>query len=230
VPGESRRRLGTTISGIFEAIAEGDLDRVRKLLAEDATLAGARDAQGLSAVTQARYHGHDDIVDALIDAGPELDVFEAAAVGRIERVRQLVEIDPALASAFSPDGFTPLHLAAFFGYPDIARLVVEHGADTQAVARNPMQVMPLHSAAAARQLEIAKLLVDRGADVNASQERGFTPLHEAAQNGDVELTRLLLGRGADPDQVAEDGRGAADFAAARGHEEVLALLGKGEVG
>jgi uncharacterized protein len=222
--------MGTTTSEIFEAIAEGDLDRVRKLVAEDATLAGAHDAQGLSAVTQARYRGHDDIVGALLDAEPELDVFEAAAVGRIERVRELVESDPALVSAFSPDGFTPLHLAAFFGYPDIARLLVEHGADTQAVARNPMQVMPLHSAAAARQLEIAKLLVDRGADVNASQERGFTPLHEAAQNGDVELTRLLLERGADRDQAAEDGRRAADFAAARGHEEVLALLGKGEVG
>jgi uncharacterized protein len=222
--------LGTTTSGIFEAIAEGDLDRVRKLLAEDATLAGARDAQGPSAVTQARYRGRDDIVDALLGAEPELDVFEAAAVGRIERVRELVGSDPTLVSAFSPDGFAPFHLAAFFGHADIARLLVEHGADVQAVARNRMQVMPLHSAAAARQFEIAKLLVDRGADVNASQERGFTRLHAAAQNGDVELTRLLLGRGADPDQAAEDGRRAADFAAARGHEEVVALLGKGEVG
>jgi uncharacterized protein len=222
--------MTATTSEIFEAIAEGDLDRVRKLVAADATLAGARDAQGLSAVTQARYHGHDDIVDALLEAGPELDVFEAAAVGRIERVRELVESDPALASAFSPDGFTPLHLAAFFGHPEIVRLLVEHGADTQAIARNPMQVMPLHSAAAARQLEISKLLVDRGADVNAAQERGFTPLHEAAQNGDVELTRLLLERGADRERAAEDGRRAADFAAAGRHDEVLALLGNGEVG
>jgi ankyrin repeat protein len=219
--------MATTTSEIFEAIAEGDLDRVRYLVAEDATLAGARDAEGLSAVTQARYRGHDDIVDALLDADPELDVFEAAAVGRIERVRELLESDPALVSAFSPDGFTPLHLAAFFGHPDIARLLVERGADTQAVARNPMHVMPLHSAAAARQFEIAKLLVDRGADVNASQERGFTPLHEAAQNGDVALTRLLLERGAEHEQAAEDGRRAADFAAARGHDEVLALLAKG---
>jgi uncharacterized protein len=222
--------MATTTSEIFDAIAEGDLDRVRKLVADDTTLAGARDAQGLSAVIQARYHGHDDLVDALLDTAPELDVFEAAAVGRIERVRELVESDPSLVSSFSPDGFTPLHLAAFFGYPDVARLLVERGAETRAVARNPMRVMPLHSAAAARQLEIAKLLLDGGADVNASQERGFTPLHEAAQNGDVGLTRLLLERGADREQAAEDGKRAADFAAARGHEEVLALLGKGEVG
>jgi hypothetical protein len=31
-------------------------------------------------------------------------------------------------------------------------------------------------------------------------------------------------------QAAEDGRRAADFAAAQGHDEILALLGKGEVG
>lgn len=222
--------MTTTTSGIFEAIAAGNVDRVRNLIAEDAALAGARDAQGLSAVTQARYHGEDDIVDALLAAEPELDVFEAAAVGRVERVQELVDGDPALASAFSPDGFTPLHLAAFFGHPDIARLLVERGADTNAVARNPMQVMPLHSAAAARQLEIAELLVDHGADLNASQERGFTPLHEAALNGDVALARLLLERGADREPAAEDGRRAADFAAAGGHEGVLALLGNGEVG
>jgi uncharacterized protein len=222
--------MTATTSDVFEAIAKGDLDRVQKLLAEDAELAGARDEQGLSAVTQARYHGHDDIVDVLLDAEPELDVFEAAAVGRIERVRELIESDATLVSAFSPDGFTPLHLAAFFGHPEIAGLLVEHGADTHAVARNPMQVMPLHSAAAARQLEISKLLVDRGADVNAAQERGFTPLHEAAQNGDVELARFLLERGADRERAAEDGRRAADFAAAGRHDDVLTLLGNGEVG
>jgi ankyrin repeat protein len=219
-----------TTSDVFDAIAEGDVDRVRKLVAEDASVAGARDAGGLSAVTQARYHGRGDIVDVLLAAEPELDVFEAAAVGRTERVRELIEADSTLVEAFSQDGFTALHLAAFFGHPDIARLLVERGADTQAVARNPMQVMPLHSAAAARQFEIARLLVDHGADVNASQERGFTPLHEAAQNGDVELARLLLEHGADRDQAAEDGRRAADFAAAGGHENLLALLRNDEVG
>jgi ankyrin repeat protein len=215
---------------MFLAIAAGDVDRVRHLIAEDAALAGARDAEGLSTVTQARYRGQDDIVDTLLAAGPELDVFEAAAVGRLERVRELLEDDPALVTALSPDGFTPLHLAAFFGHPEIARLLVERGADTNVVARNRMRVRPLHSAAAAQQLEIAELLVAYGADVNAPQERGFTALHAAAQSGDIGLARLLLGRGADREQATEDGRRAADFAAAAGHGEIRALLGNEEVG
>ena len=222
--------MTTTSSDIFDAITSGDVDRVRALVAEDSGVAAARNADGLSAVTLARYHGRDDMVDVLLGGEPELDMFEAAAVGRTERVRELVERDPALVSALSPDGFTALHFAAFFGHPDIARLLVERGADVNAVARNPMHVMPLHSAAAARQLEIARLLVDHGADVNAAQERGFTPLHEAAQNGDVELARLLLEHGAHRDAAAEDGRRAPDFAAAGGHDEVLELLRNAEVG
>jgi ankyrin repeat protein len=222
--------MTTATPEIFDAITKGDVDRARDLVTEDARVASARDADGLSAVTQACYYGRDEIVDVLLAAEPELDLFEAAAVGRTERVRELVDRDSDLVRAFSPDGFTALHLAAFFGHPEIARLLVERGADTNAVARNPMQVMPLHSAAAARELEISRLLVEHGADVNASQERGFTPLHEAAQNGDVQLTRLLLERGADREQMAEDGRRAADFAAAGGHEEVLALLRNGAVG
>jgi uncharacterized protein len=220
----------TTEAAIFDAIAANDLERVRELVTTDATLAAARDVQGLSAVTQACYHGRRDILEVLLAADPELDVFEASAVGRLERVRELVERDADLVSAFSPDGFTPLHLAAFFAQPAVARLLLERGADWSSVARNRMQVMPLHSAAAAGELETSRLLVDHGADVNAAQEHGFTPLHAAAQNGDVGLTRLLLERGADPEQAAEDGRRAADFAAEGGHQGVLALLGTRALG
>lgn len=220
----------TAANDIFEAIAAGDLAHVRQLVAGEPALAGARDGQGLSAVTQAMYHGHADIVDVLLAAEPELDVFEASAIGRTEHVRKLVERKPDLVSSFSPDGFTPLHLAAFFGHVEIARLLIAGGADPEAVARNPMRVQPLHSAAATRQLEIARLLVKAGADVNESQERGFTPLHAAAQNGDVELARLLLERGADPERATHDGRRPVDFASERGSTQLLALLEKGHVG
>jgi uncharacterized protein len=209
---------------IFKAIASGDLERVQTLVVRDPAVAAARDEQGLSAVTQAAYHGHADIVEALLASEPELDVFEASALGQTERVGQLVDHGPEFVSAFSPDGFTPLHLAAFFGHVEIVRSLIDRGADVEAVARNPMRVRPLHSAAATRQLAIARLLVEAGADVNQTQERGFTPLHAAAQNGDVELAQLLLERGADPELATEDGRRAADFAGEKRSEQVLALL------
>ena len=178
----------------------------------------------VSPILQALYVGRRDEVDALLAEMPELDLFEAAALGQTDRVAELVERDGSVVGARSPDGFTALHLAAFFGQADVARLLADRGADVDAVAENPLRVTPLHSAAAARQTEIARLLLEHGADPNARQEGGFTPLHAAAQNGDEELAKLLLRRGADPRAATDDGRGASRLAREAGHAELAQRL------
>jgi len=147
----------------------------------------------------------------------DLDVFEAAATGRTARVRSLLAGNLALARAWSVDGFTALHLAAFFGSEPAADLLLEAGADPDVASRNDMAVRPLHSAVAGRAFGIARLLVEAGADVDAMQRDGFRPLHAAAQNGDDLTVELLLRFGADPRLPAGDGRIAADFAQEAGH-------------
>jgi len=209
---------------VFEAIRSGDIERLRALVAGDAALAASRDAAGVSAVLQARYHGRADMVEALLAAAPPLDVFEASAVGKGERVRELLAESPDRARAWSADGFTALHLAAFFAQPEIAEMLLARGADADVPARNPMAVRPLHSAVAARQRDIAALLLDRGAQVDARQQGGYTPLHAAAHNGDLTMLDLLLARGADATLRTEDGRDAADLAREKGHEAVLGRL------
>ena len=180
----------------FQAVQAGDDARVRDLVAHDPSLAAARDEEGVSALLRARYLGRTDLVEALLAAAPELDVFDAAALGRTERLRALLDEDPSRAHAWSGDGFQPLHLAAFFGHEAGARLLVERGADVSAVARTPMLVQPLPSAAAAGETAIAELLLEAGADPNAEQEGGFRPLDAAVQNEDEALRRLLEERGA----------------------------------
>ena len=103
----------------------------------------------MSDVLQAIYRGDRDEADRLA-AGTELDVFEASALGRSERVRELLDADPSLANAWADDGFQPLGLASFFGHAETAALLVERGAEVNSASRNQMQVMPLHSAAAAQ--------------------------------------------------------------------------------
>jgi ankyrin repeat protein len=179
----------------------------------------------LSELLEAVYRGDQARVEEVLASGPQLDIFEAAAVGRTERVAELLDGDSELVSAWAEDGFTPLHLAAFFKHPDTARLLVERGALVDVVARNErIRVTPLQSAVAARQEETAALLLDRGADPNTQEAGGFTPLHAAAHHGDEPLVELLLAHGADPAAAADDGRTAADFARDAGHEGLAARL------
>ena len=164
---------------------------------------------------QALYRGDHAAVEATRPPAAELDLFEAAALGETERVRQLLRDDPGAVAGFSPDGFTPLHLAAFFGHPDAVDVLLEHGARVDVYAEASFApVAPLGSAAAAGSTEAARLLLDAGADVNTrGREGGFTPLHSAAQSGTDDLVRLLLERGADRDARTNDGRTPLDLAA-----------------
>ena len=145
-----------------------------------------------------RYRFNRATTDALLAADPELDVFEATALGYIDRLRERLMADPASAAAFSPDGFTALHYAGFFGKVEAARELIAAGASVDVYTKNPFANQPLHAAAAGRHLEVCRLLLGAGADVNATQHGGYTPLHEAAQSGDVELAELFLSAGADP--------------------------------
>jgi uncharacterized protein len=182
----------------------------------------------LSPLMQALYEGKTDEARELAEARSDLDVFEAAAIGKVERLRELLDGDPLLTTAWSADGFTPLHYAAFFGHAAAAKLLAERGADLEARSTNEefaLDASPLHSAAAAGQREVCEILLDAGADVNAVQHGGYTPLIDAAQSGNVELAELLLERGADPTARLDDGRSAAELATAAGNEELASRLG-----
>jgi uncharacterized protein len=165
----------------------------------------SRDEQGLSPALRALYRGETAEAESLLPDEP--NVFEAAAFGREERLEELLESDPGLARAFSGDGFTALHLAAFFGHAETVRLLLDAGADPNAVGTSATigPVQPLHSAAATSRLECARLLLEHGADVNARQSGGFTALHAAAASSDAELARLLLAAGADATAKTDDG-------------------------
>jgi uncharacterized protein len=166
----------------------------------------------MSDALQALYQGDEQKARELLRPDEELSVFEAAAFGRLERLRQILDEDPAQANAFSGDGFTALHLAIFGGQEEAIRVLLDRGADPNALSTSEIaKVPPLGTAAFVRSNALASLLLDAGADPNGRGEGGFTALHSAAQNEDEELGRLLLDRGADPSLAADDGRRPVDF-------------------
>jgi uncharacterized protein len=213
-----------TPGDLIDAVTAGDTERVRELLAEDPSLVTARDEAGVSALLLARYRFDRVTTDALLAADPELDVFEAAALGYVDRLRERLLDSADAVAAYSPDGFTALHLAAFFGKAEVARLLLEHGAGVDVYTRNPFANQPLHAAAAGRHIEVCRVLLAAGADVNATQHGGYTPLHEAAQSGDVELSELFLSAGADAALLTDAGETPAQIAAAAGHADLADRL------
>jgi ankyrin repeat protein len=209
---------------VFELLQAGDADGLRRLLEQDPASSEARDSTGVSLLMHSIYRGRRDLAELVASKKKTLDVFEAAALGRLDHLKQCLRDDASAINSNSKDGFTALHFACFFGQPEAARLLIESGAAVDAVAANPTQVMPLHSAASARNLEAARLLLERGAPVNARQQAGWVPIHAAAQNGDRPMVELLLEHRADPKLANNQGKTPAMVASEKGHEEIATLL------
>jgi uncharacterized protein len=207
---------------LLHAILGDDGERVRELLAADPSLATA-DGTG-SPVLTALYRGRAEPLAALLTAQPQVTAFEAVALGIDQLVAAFLADEPELVTAYTPDGFTLLHMAAYFGHVTVATLLLDSGADVGAVSQDDAEGTPLHAAVAGRHHGMAWLLLARGAPVNAQQVGGFTALHVAARFGDHPIVQLLIVNGADPWRPADNGKTAADIAYEFGHDAEAAYL------
>ena len=196
---------------LFDAIRRGDAEAVESLVERDPKLASAR-MNNVSALLTSLYHGQNEIARLLAERGASIDFPEACAIGDLGRVRTMLAADPSRLDARSADGFPPVGLAIFFRHPDVAKFLIEQGADVNAPANNAQRVAPVHAAAAVRDVATMKLLLEKGADPNAVQQMDVTPLHGAASRGDVEMAKLLLAHGARPDATMTDGTSIAALA------------------
>src|SRR3954452_10041001 len=127
----------TSSSAAFiDAIKAGEFERVKAMVSAEPTLIDARSRTGDTAILTAVYHRQKEIVHLLVARGASMSLFEACAAGEIERAERLLEEDPGAVNAFSVDGWTPLHLAAFFGHTKLAEYLLGREADVAARSRN----------------------------------------------------------------------------------------------
>jgi uncharacterized protein len=207
---------------LLEAIKSGDVTAAKTIVATDPTALTSGEDQG-SAVLTALYNGQLEIAEFLASR-VDLDVFEAAAIGDAPRLKQILAADSSITRQ-SSDGWTPLHLAAFFGRTDAARVLIEAGADLKTLSANSTGNTPLHAALAGRgDEELVLRMLMAGADASAGAADGYTPLHVAASRGNQRMCDLLIRYRAQPSAKMKDGRTPADIASERSHDALADYL------
>ena len=181
---------------LWLAICEGDHALIESIVKDRPELARGRTDEGVPWTLAAVYRGHSGVADLLLRHGAELDPFTAAALGRTDQLAVLLDRAEASVEDRSPDGWTSLHLAAFFGHRETAAMLLDRGADLGARSQNEIANTPLHAAIAGGRNAVAELLVERGADVNAVA-KGLRPLDIAAGREDDAMVTFLVEHGAD---------------------------------
>jgi ankyrin repeat protein len=212
--------MQSTVDDVIAASVSGDLQRVVALLDAEPDLVSATNMFGASAAHAAHYSGHPGIVNLLIARGRTLDLFLAAELGMANELRARLDLDPSLANQMSPSGATALHGACYWGSAAAARVLLERGADVNALTRDSfLRIAPIGCAVATPNvpnpsddesvvLELVELLVANRANVNAQRRDGMTALHAAAYRGHLRVIETLLRAGADPDIRAHADAGA----------------------
>ncbi|RIV68752.1 ankyrin repeat domain-containing protein [Flagellimonas aequoris] len=212
------------IANLKEFIKNKETDKILNLIKETPEVLGQQDESGTSGLLMIAYSGMPDVFETAKTLKKTFAFHEAIVCGKVERVKELLHNTPSFINQYSNDGFTPVSLAAFFDQIEIAKWLLEQGADPNLHATNPSKVNALHAAVAKENVELCQLLIAKGADINAPQMQNVTALHSAAHRGNLELVKLLVQQGADIDLKMDNGDTALSIVKRDGHKEVAAYL------
>lgn len=175
-PSHNRR-----VPDIFELIDRRDVEGLRAFLSIEPSATGQRDPQGLSVLMRAFYRGP-DIVALVRAADPPLDEWDRILIGEAKHLPK--------HDAWSPDGFTPLHIAAYAKNLAAMRALLAAGADPNVIAKAPFaKVTPLGTCAFVNALDCAKELLAHGADPTIPN--GSSPIDTARHNKNDALLAVL---------------------------------------
>jgi len=203
---------------VMKAIQSDDIAALKQLFTGQPDLAASKDENGNSPLLLCAYYGRNAMVRVILDHGVRPNIFESCAAGLAGDVGRLLKENPGLVNSRSHDGWTPLHLAAFFGRLELVKMLLDAGAPMLTISNNNESNLPINAAAAGRRNDVVRLLVERGCPPDArASDRGYTALHLAANNGNLELIEFLLQAGADRSLKTGSGETAHDLAVKQGH-------------
>lgn len=206
-------------------IQNKEVDKVISLIKENPGILSLKDDNKTTGLMIIAYSGLDKAFEQAIKLKKTFSFHEAIVCGQIEIVKDYLDKpDLNLTNTHSDDGFTPLSLAGFFNQTEIAKLLIEIGADPNISATNASKVNSLHSAIANENYELCEILIKKGVDVNAVQMQNVTALHSAVHRGNLDLTKLLIENGASTSLKMDNGDTALIIAEREGHKSIEKYL------
>lgn len=219
-----------TTKELFDAAKSGDDGELRGLLRRPYADIDVRDTDGFTALHNAIMAGADRAVESLANHGADIEaicpddsrpLLLAVLGGRPANVKSILAHFPSIDERWL--GTTALHQAAEEGQAEIARLLVEHGANVHLSTQFGMD--PLFLAVKSKNVEIVKLMLEREANPNLKRaEDPPTPLHWAAKERDIEVMRTLLEAGAEVDMTDWEGNTPLFFVVEADDLEATKLL------
>lgn len=212
------------IDHLKKLIKNREEDNIINLIIEHPEVLDEQDETGSSGILLLAYNGLATAFEKAKDLKSKFTFHEAIVCGKMDTVKAKITSDETLVNVYSNDGFTPLSLAAFFDQTEIAKVLLEQGANPGLQATNPSKVNALHAAVAKGNYELCELLVATGMDLNLGQTQQVTALHSAAHRGNLKMVQLLVENGADIHAKMENGSTPLDLAKKDEHQDVVIYL------
>ena len=172
----------------FVIFCHGNMAGVREMLATDPSLINSRSTLNETPLGAAAHVGNRAMAEYLLGEGADPELPASAMLGKDDEVRAAVSADPSLANAVGAHGIPILFHAVIGGNFDLAKYLVEHGADTSPERAGSL----LHAAVRAGNVEMAAWVLSLGADLNGLDYEQKTPLQRAEESGNAEMIALLL--------------------------------------
>lgn len=168
---------------IFDAVDQLDPEAVEDFVKKDPELVNKTNREGVSILIFSAAKGQPAISAILINNGAKVNVRDPGNLSR---------------------DYTPLHWAARLGHSELVKLLLEKGADPNAVSKSGET--PLHLTASMGEIEAAQILISKGADLTLKDSEGFTPLDKAEKNGKSNYVKFIREKMKSPD----DGKKTAE--------------------
>ena len=121
---------------LLNYIQKADNIELEKLLNFHPGIANGQTEQGVSFLLTAAYHRNQEAIDLIKSKKTTIDLHEAAAIGDLLKVKEYIDEGKAKINSFSADGFTALGFACFFNHFEVARYLIEKGADVNLASDN----------------------------------------------------------------------------------------------